>query len=107
MAQGFFFDYLAVNRPFKPAVVVRPGATTSSDCLAEFSQIDDAAWFLGDITPGQGLTAVAVSGADVDAKFDSCVAACKANALCQFLTFDYPTGTCYHKLTVTEPAPAG
>lgn len=105
MAKGFFFDYLAVNRPFKPEVVARPEATTTGECLAEFSQIVDAAWFLGDTAT---MTSVDVSTASgVDAKFESCVAACKGDSLCQFLTFDYPTGTCYHKLTVTEPAPPG
>lgn len=87
MAKGFFFDYLALNHPYKPDVVARPGATTAGDCLAEWSQIVDAAWFLGNITtlPKPPVT---YSGS-VDDKFLACLAQCKDEPLCQFFTFDY------------------
>jgi len=83
---GYFFDYLAINRNFSPAVVARPGAVSAADCLAEFGQISDVAWYMG------GSVAMAtVSSAST---FAACVDACKADTDCQYITFDYVTSQC-------------
>jgi hypothetical protein len=96
MALGFFFDYLAVNRPFKPDVVARPAAATPGDCLAEFSQIVDSSWYLGD-TDTMASVDLDPSATTVDQKFDNCVSSCKGATQCQYITFDYATGGCFMK----------
>jgi len=101
MTTGFSFDYLAVNQNFTPAAVARAGADSPADCLAEFAQIADAAWFLGgsvamtNVTQASGVTT-----------FDGCVADCKADGNCQYITFDYDAATCWKK-AVTAPATTG
>jgi hypothetical protein len=47
MSSGFSFDYQAQNQNFTPTVVARSGAESAADCLAEFAQINDAAWYMG------------------------------------------------------------
>lgn len=79
MTTGFSFDYLAQNQQFTPAAVARLGADNAGDCLAEFAQIVDSAWYLGGAT-------TTVSSANT---FDDCVTDCKGDATCQYITFDY------------------
>lgn len=85
MATGFSFDYTGTNQPFTPASVARSGADSPADCLAEFAQIEDSAWYLGGAVALTNVTDVAV----VD--FDTCVAHCKGDAACQYVQFDYDT----------------
>jgi hypothetical protein len=81
MTVGFSFDYKGDNQPFTPAPVAREGAESAADCLAEFAQIEDVAWYLGGTANLE-----AVSDANT---FDGCVAACQSNANCQYVTFNY------------------
>jgi hypothetical protein len=78
MAVGFSFDFEGTNQLFKPISVARTGASSGADCLAQFAQIEDLAWYL----PATGLTAVASA-----TTFDACALACTGD--CQFVTFDY------------------
>lgn len=97
MSVGFSFDYLAQNQPFTPATVARVGAASAADCLAEFAQIVDAAWYMGG--------AVSLTNAtDSATTFDACVAACKASATCQYATFDYDSKQCFLKAVGTASA---
>jgi len=86
---GYFFDFQAVNQGFAPAVVARVSARSLADCLAEFAQVDDLAWFMG------GSVAMAPVEAN---SFEACVEDCKADAACQYLTFDYKTRRCSKKV---------
>lgn len=86
MATGFSFDYLAVNQNFTPSVVARAGADSPADCLAEFAQISDSAWYMGGSAAMEAVSAAS--------SFDTCVAACKAEDSCQYITFDYDTSAC-------------
>lgn len=88
IAAGYFFDYLAVNRNFSPAVVARPGPTSLGDCLAEFAQITDVAFYLGGSVEMSPVAA---------ATFEACVDGCKTDDDCQYITFDYNTNTCLKK----------
>jgi hypothetical protein len=91
--KGYFFDYDG-TKMFKPAVVSRLGAESLGDCLAEFAQVGDTAWYMGgDVT----MTPVLVSDGDIDLQFLDCVSKCTAAAKCQYITFDYTTGTCSMK----------
>lgn len=93
MSVGFSFDYKSVNQAFTPNSVARLGAETGADCLAEFAQIVDAAWWL------PGANASAVAGVST---FGDCVDACTGD--CQFVTFDYNDNTCYKKEQGTASA---
>lgn len=81
MVTGFSFDYLGQNQNFTPAAVARPQADSPADCLAEFAQIADAAWQMGGLV---AMTPVANTS-----EFKDCVAACKDEATCQYITYDY------------------
>jgi hypothetical protein len=88
MAVGFSFDFLAVNQPFKPNPVARLEAGSAADCLSEFAQIEDAAWYMG------GAAAMAYI-TDTASSFDDCVAACKTSTDCQYITFDCNSNQCF------------
>jgi hypothetical protein len=88
MSVGFSFDFLAVNQPFTPAAVARVGAASAADCLAEFAQIEDAAWTMAGAT---------LNITDRASTFAACVADCKSNADCQFVTFNYNNNECWVK----------
>lgn len=98
MSTGFSFDYLAVNQPFTPAPVARIGAASAADCLAEFAQVADGAWYMGG---SAALTNLTGSIADT---FDACVAACKADDTCQYVTYDYDAKACFQKSVGTASA---
>jgi len=89
IAVGFYFDYMAVNRNFTPVVVARPGAASAADCLAEFAQIADLAWYMGG--------PVDMDLVDVGT-FEACVDICKRDDDCQYITYDYNTTQCYKKM---------
>lgn len=98
MTTGFSFDYLAQNQNFTPGAVARAGADSPADCLAEFAQIADAAWYMG------GTVAMTnVTQSDGVTTFAGCVANCKADANCMYITFDYDASTC-EKKTWSTPA---
>ena len=96
MSVGFSFDYLAVNRPFTPASVARTGAGSAADCLAEFAQIEDAAWFMGGSVALSNITASLSANT-----FGACVDACQASPTCQYVTYDYDTQECFVKTVGT------
>lgn len=79
MTVGFSFDVSGDNDAFTPDPVAREGAESAADCLAEFAQIEDVAWYLGGTA-----TMTTVSGAN---NFSACAAACTDD--CQYITFNY------------------
>jgi len=97
MVTGFSFDYLGQNMNFTPAAVARNLADSPADCLAEFAQIADAAWQMGG-----GVTLINATNVDGVTTFSGCVANCKADANCQYITFDYETSMCYKKDAVVS-----
>jgi len=78
---GFSYDYLARNQPFAPSVVARAGAASPAECLSEFAQISDTAFFMDGYAP-----MVNVPNATL---WSDCIADCKADAGCQYVTYDY------------------
>jgi hypothetical protein len=88
MSTGFSFDYMG-NKNFTPAAVARLGAESAADCLAEFAQMVDAAWYLNG--------AVALAKDTSATTFDLCVKSCKDDDSCQFITYDYDTNECFKK----------
>jgi hypothetical protein len=67
---------------YESPVVSPPGSTTSSLCMPEFAQVENANWKLGS---SGGMEVVAASN------LQACVEACRSHAsgACQFATFDY------------------
>ena len=76
------------NDVFVPKTISRDGASTSVDCVAEFGQYQDGAWYL----PLQSDIATNVSS-DVQS-FAECVALCPASSDCQFVIYDYVAKSC-------------
>lgn len=83
------------NDVFVPKTISREGASSSVDCVAEFGQYQDGAWYL----PLQSNVSTNVSS-NVQT-FADCVALCPASSTCQFVTYDYVDKAC----TVRSGAP--
>jgi len=96
MVTGFSFDYLGQNQNFTPAAVARSLADSPADCLAEFAQIADAAWQMG----GDASLLTNVTAASGVNTFSGCVANCKDDDTCQYITFDYEASMCYKKSVI-------
>jgi hypothetical protein len=83
------------NDVYAPRTVAPLGARGPQDCLAEFGQLLDAAWWL----PTSSNTGMVVRGsADGINSFADCVATCTATARCQYITYDYSGGICYTRI---------
>lgn len=80
---------------FTPRVVSRPAASSPVDCLSEFGQLKDGAWFL----PLSSQVGTIVT--DGITTFGDCVALCNTTS-CQMATYDYKAQTCTTRLT--QPA---
>ena len=87
---GFNFDWLGAAQLYQPAVVTRSGAESPADCLSEFGQVVDSAFHMG----GD----VAMTAVPSATTFDACVAACKADTYCQYMTWNYDTSSCSKKV---------
>jgi hypothetical protein len=87
---GFFFNFGGMSQQYAPAVVTRPFADNTADCVNEFNQFGDTAWEVGGTVALEEVT---------EAKdFPACVEACKADERCQYITFDYSSRNCSRKL---------
>lgn len=82
---GFTFDFAQSTNNYAPGSVARPGATSVSDCLAEFTQVEDNVWSLP-----SNLTATP----DAADSLEGCTAACAEDADCMFVTFNYASDSC-------------
>jgi hypothetical protein len=76
------------NDVFEVSAVAKPGASSTTDCLASFAQIQDGAWWL---PLSDSVTAVITNAAT---NFADCVSRCTAGIDCQLVTFDYTTNLC-------------
>lgn len=68
-------------------MTARMGADNAGDCLAQYMQVVDGAWY---------LPVTAMIGTTVQTNittFDACVALCQDS--CQFVTYDYRTLECF------------
>jgi hypothetical protein len=91
---GFSFSWNGGNDLFVAQAVSPIGADSSFDCVAEFAQLADSAWYL----PTAGNTAMNVTeGVD---SFASCVALC-VEPDCEYATYDYRAQICYTRMVVT------
>jgi hypothetical protein len=96
---GFSFSWQLNNDLFSADAVAPLGADSPYDCVSEFSQIADGAWYL----PTTGNSAMNVT-ANVST-FAACVALC-VEPDCQYVTYDYLAATCYVRMAI-EPYLSG
>lgn len=99
MTQGFTFDWNQDTQNFTPDPVAKLGAESVSDCLAEFTQVEDNVWELKSAgsNPITATNGTAYTVAD-------CAAACRSNAKCMWFTFDYAANQCALYLAPTGSA---
>lgn len=77
---------------FTPKTVSRIGAATPIECLSEYSQVADGAYFLP-LSSNEGVTTV--TGV---ASFADCIAECDKRA-CQLVTYAYRTQECFVRVS--------
>jgi hypothetical protein len=88
MTIGYSFSWNLQNDLFTSQTVSRAAANSHVDCLSEYGQLKDGAWFLPlSSTEGTNVTTGVPTFAD-------CVAVCSADKECQLLTYDYRARTC-------------
>lgn len=85
---GFSFTYGLQNDLFSARAVSPIGADSSWDCVSEFAQIVDGAWYI----PTTGNTAMNAT-ANITT-FADCVALCTGPS-CEYVTYDYRAKICY------------
>lgn len=91
----YSFDWKRNNDIFAPRTVARQGAISSIDCVSEYTQYVDGAWFL----PVSSNVATTVTN-NVDT-FQACVDVCSRTASCQFVTYDYVNKSCTVRVAAT------
>lgn len=82
----YSYDWQNQNDVWGAPVAARLGADNAADCLAQYAQIVDGAWYL----PLTGLTGVTTTSNITS--FSDCVALCTDS--CQFVTYDYRKREC-------------
>lgn len=88
---GFSYNWNGGNDLFIAQAVAAIGADSSFDCVAEFAQLADSAWYL----PTAGNAAMNVT--ENVASFSQCVALC-VEPDCQYATYDYRQRICYIRM---------
>jgi hypothetical protein len=88
---GFSYSWQMGNDLFVAQAVAAIGADSAWDCVSEFAQFGDSAWYLPTLDDiGMNVTT------NVDT-FASCVAKCREPD-CQYATYDYRARTCYIRI---------
>jgi hypothetical protein len=87
--------------PCTPPLAAPAGAQLSLDCLAEFAQIVEDAWWLPTTDNSSTVITPGVS------TFEECVAQCNASVACQYATYDYEADTCYMRSPETAGLEVG
>jgi hypothetical protein len=75
------------NEVYGPTALAKAGASGPTDCVAEFAQLADGAWWLP-------LTANAGVELSSQASFADCVQQCRSQSDCQLVTYDYSNSQC-------------
>lgn len=90
---GFSFDWNMQNDLFVPRTISRIGASSSVDCLSEYTQLVDGAWYL------PLSSSFGVSTTPNVASFSACVDLCSTSG-CQLVTYDYREQTCTQRMSI-------
>lgn len=88
---GFSFQWQMRNDIFVAQAVAAIGADSSWDCVSEFAQLVDSAWYI----PTTDNTAMNIT-ANVST-FAECVALC-TEPDCEYVTYDYVQRICYVRI---------
>lgn len=76
-----------------PRTIARLGALSPLDCLSEYAQLQDGAWYI----PISGTAGVNVTKGVP--RFADCVGLCDT-ARCQLLTYDYVAQECSFRISL-------
>lgn len=87
--RSFSYDYQGVDDIFTPQITSKPYSDSQADCVADFSQTVEGAFYL-DLQAGAGFTQV--TGKE---NLQSCVQDCRESATCLAATFDYASLECW------------
>lgn len=79
---GFRFVYNGQSMPYTSPAVSRSAASSASDCVSKWAQIEEGQWFLSGATAATGST------------LELCQATCDGDSGCQFLSFNYADNSC-------------
>lgn len=96
---GFSFEYNLTNMVYAPVAVSRLGANFSGDCLTQFTQIVDGAWYIPVADTSPAWTA-ADAGHTNETSLEACLARCDTDVaapgtpVCMFVNYNYDTGKC-------------
>jgi hypothetical protein len=85
---GYSFDWQKSNDVFVPRIVSKTGATSSADCLSEFGQLIDGAFYLPLASDAATVVTPGIMA------FADCVALCLPDSRCQLVTYNYVEKTC-------------
>lgn len=80
------------NDVYTPGVVARRGAASPIECLSEYAQVVDSAYYIP-LSSDEGVT----NHTNV-ANFSACVNLCTA-AQCQLVTYDYQHRQCFVRVS--------
>jgi hypothetical protein len=92
----FNYDYNGKDDIFTPETTSKPYSTSQADCVADFSQTVEGAFYL-DLQAGEGYATVTASE-----NLQSCVQNCRDSATCIAATFDYSSLECWNWSPVTK-----
>lgn len=88
---GYHFEWNLGDDLFQAPAIAKPSANSSTDCVAQFGQLQDGAWYL----PLQSEKNVTKT---TESNFAACAARCTENSPtgspCQFATYDYVSSEC-------------
>jgi hypothetical protein len=85
----FSYDWQGVDDIFTPQTTSKPFSSSQADCVADFSQTVEGAFYL-DLVPGFGFDKQ--PGRE---NLQSCVEECRSDGNCTAATFDYATLDCW------------
>lgn len=97
---GFSFDWQTQNDLFQSRAISRAGATRPCDCLSEFQQLVDGAWYIRTTDMPDPAAGNATTNSSANS-FNECVAQC-TGPQCMWVTYSYKTRHCY---TSNSPVP--
>jgi hypothetical protein len=88
----FSYDWQGEDDIFTPQTTSKPFSSSQADCVADFSQTVEGAFFM-DLTLSDGLGMSKVAGRE---NLQSCVQTCREDAKCIAATFDYSSLECWN-----------
>ncbi|WIA29465.1 hypothetical protein OEZ86_011966 [Tetradesmus obliquus] len=98
--RSFSYDWQGVDDIFKPQTTSKPLSSSQADCVADFSQTVEGAFYLDlQFALGASPELLLVGGRE---NLQSCVQECREEAKCAAATFDYESLKCWSWQPATQ-----